>query len=133
MRKDLHNTMNFRPCGDCTGCCIGQLAGEIYGRKMWPGKPCDFLICGKCTIYEDRPVSPCQKFQCAWSQHLFDEDMRPDKIGIMVSVETAKDGSQFLRLVEIVPHPPQESYARIFEHAKRLGAKTVISHYTEYK
>jgi hypothetical protein len=59
--------------------------------------------------------------------------MRPDKCGIMVSVETGNDGVQFLRLIEIVPNPPQESYKRIFEAAKMLGARTVVNYYTEIK
>lgn len=126
----MNEQITFRPCGECTGCCIGQLAADIYGRKMWPGKPCDFLVKGICTIYQDRPQSPCRNFQCGWSQHLLPEDMRPDKCGIMVSVETNSDGSQFLRLVEVMPDPPQETYKRIYEAAKILGAKTVISRYT---
>lgn len=122
--------MNFRSCGECTACCSGQLAGEIYGHKMFPGKPCYFLKGKKCSIYENRPVSPCQKYQCAWSQHLFHEDMRPDKIGLMVSVETKDSGEQFLRIVEITPNPSQESYRNIFKTAQKLGAKVTINYHS---
>lgn len=124
--------MNFRPCEECNGCCSGQLAADIHGRNMHSGKPCDFLLKGLCSIYEDRP-RVCHSFQCGWSQHLLPDDMRPDKCGIMVSVETTKDGEQFLRLIELWPNPPQESYKKIFEAAKMLGARTVITHYTEQK
>ena len=130
MREDVHSSVNFRPCGDCTACCSGQLAGEIYGHKMFPGKPCHFLMENKCSIYESRPTSPCKTFQCAWSQRLLDEDMRPDKIGLMVSVET-KGKEQFLRIVEVVPKPPQESYQRIFRAAKKLGSRVTINYYSE--
>lgn len=33
---------------------------------MYPGKPCHFVSDVGCRIYEQRPVSPCRKFVCAW-------------------------------------------------------------------
>lgn len=129
MRKDVHSSLKFRPCGECTACCSGQLAGEIYGHIMFPGKPCHFLKNNRCSIYENRPTSPCRTFQCGWSQYLFDEDMRPDKIGLMVSVER-NEKEQFLRVIELTPDPPQESYQKIFNSAKKLGARVVITYYS---
>lgn len=55
-----------RQCGDCTACCQGWLPGEAYGRHFFPGKPCHFLECNGCTIYEQRPESPCQHYNCEW-------------------------------------------------------------------
>jgi hypothetical protein len=43
--------------------------------------------------------------------------------GLMVSVET-KGKEQFLRIVEVVPKPPQESYQRIFRAAKNLARES---------
>lgn len=117
--------MNFRSCGECTGCCSGKLAGEIRGHKMYDGKPCFFLKEGKCGIYNERPHSPCRTYQCAWSQHLFYEDMRPDKIGVVVSVEVDAEG-QFLKAVKLWDQVPEESYDRIKECAKMLNARLVI-------
>lgn len=55
-----------RECGNCTACCEGWLEGEIYGYKMFRGRPCHFLGCDRCSIYEQRPEKPCRQFNCVW-------------------------------------------------------------------
>lgn len=114
--------MSFRPCGDCTGCCSGKLAANIYGHEMYDGKPCHFLKRGKCSIYNDRPHSPCRTYQCAWSQHLLDEDMRPDKIGLIVSVQNDEEG-QYLTVTKLWDEVPEISYKRVKECAEKLDAR----------
>lgn len=86
---------NFRPCDDCTICCQGWVAGNAYGSKFYPGKKCDFLVTNKCTIYPARP-SMCKNYQCAWTQHLLPEWMRPDKSKILVSVQDWTKGQYLL-------------------------------------
>jgi hypothetical protein len=39
------------------------------------------------------------QFQCAWSQHLFPEWMRPDKSNALISVEKNQTGEQYLKVV----------------------------------
>lgn len=77
-----------RVCGTCTACCEGWAAGNIYGHEMAPGKPCHFLNLKdhRCSIYERRPVSPCQKFECGWlaADSPFPEHYRPDKLGVIL-------------------------------------------------
>ena len=74
-----------RPCGECTRCCEGWLRANIKGHKIYPGHACYFL--GKnCTIYKDRPASPCQTYNCEWKINKdFPEWMRPDISNVIVT------------------------------------------------
>ena len=89
--------MEFRPCGDCHECCTGKLVGNQYGNLMYPGRPCAFLLKDGCGIHGSRPKE-CRSYQCAWSQNLFPEWMRPDKTDALISVEV-KDGKQYLKVI----------------------------------
>ena len=71
----------------------------------------------------------CRDYQCAWSQHLFDNDMRPDQIGLMVSVENGLDNEQFLKVIEVWEHVPAESYVRLKEYVDKLGTDVVYVKY----
>ena len=73
----------------------------------------------------------CRKYQCAWSQGLLDEDMRPDKCGIMVSVGDAEDGSQYLRVVELNPDITPGTYEKLDECVKSLNTRWVGIKYDE--
>ena len=74
-----------RECGECTACCQGWAEGEIRGHRMFAGQHCHFLADGACTIYEERPQSPCRNFVCGWlmAGSLLPEDFRPDRIGVI--------------------------------------------------
>jgi hypothetical protein len=76
-----------RSCGDCTACCDGWLAGTIRGHAMAPGTPCHFRGEGGCTIYAERPASPCRSFVCAWLApgSPFPEELRPDRCGVIIA------------------------------------------------
>jgi hypothetical protein len=75
-----------RACGRCTACCEGWAAGEIRGHAMYPGRHCHFLREGHCTIYDERPVSPCRNFVCGWLAEVesFPEAFRPDRLGVII-------------------------------------------------
>ena len=75
-----------RHCESCTACCEGWAAGTIRGHAMHPGLHCHFLNDKKCTIYSERPVSPCRNFVCGWlaDESPFPEEFRPDKIGVIM-------------------------------------------------
>ena len=79
----LHAT---RRCGTCTRCCDGWLEGEVRGHRMFPGQRCHFVADAGCTIYAQRPQSPCRGFVCGWMQPESDlpDDWRPDRIGVIV-------------------------------------------------
>lgn len=102
----------FRPCESCHACCSGILSGNTYGNKYGNSKPCVFLVNKLCSIYNDRPNS-CHKYQCAWSQNLLPEWMRPDKCGLLVSVEIDSNNQQYLKVVEMKFPIDYDSYNEI--------------------
>lgn len=111
----------FRACGDCKACCEGQLIGQAHGNFFGCGKACVFLTDAGCGIYDNRP-KVCRGFQCAWSQHLLPEDLRPDKCKLLVSVVKNKD-EQYFQIIELDLHVSFDYYKRIEEHLKPLGAR----------
>jgi hypothetical protein len=88
----------FRSCGDCTACC-SWLVGDAFGWEFGCGKSCKFLEEGKCGVHKARP-EVCRNYQCAWSQSLLPEEMRPDKYNILISVENNHMG-QYLKVLPI--------------------------------
>lgn len=90
----------FRPCGDCTVCCEGHLIGKAHSNYFGQGRKCVFLVKKECTVYQDRPDT-CRKYQCAWSQRLVPDWMRPDQSGVMISVQVNSQGQQYLKAIEI--------------------------------
>lgn len=92
--------MNFRECGECTECCNGNLELEVHGNYVGKSKPCPFLGENNCGIYEKRP-NTCASYQCAWTQYILPETMRPDQCGVLVSVEFDQNQKQFLRVIEL--------------------------------
>jgi hypothetical protein len=77
-----------RECGTCTACCDGWMVGTIRGHEMSPGTPCYFVHPehGGCTIYEERPQSPCRNFTCAWMlpDSPFPDNFRPEQLGVII-------------------------------------------------
>lgn len=112
--------MPFKPCGECTECCDGNLIGKSYGNDFYKNKPCIFLVNKKCSIYKNRP-QVCRSFQCAWTQNLLDDDMRPDKCGIIVSIEADEFGKQYFKVIETNDKSSFETLKRIDDITKELG------------
>jgi hypothetical protein len=75
-----------RDCGSCTACCDGWMAGTINGHDMKPGTPCHYVREGGCSIYAERPESPCRTFACAWvvADSPFPDEFRPDRLGVII-------------------------------------------------
>lgn len=111
--------MEYRPCGDCTACCTGKLIGNAYGNPFNPSKKCVFLVEEKCSIYTTRP-DLCRKYQCAWSEYLLDEDMRPDKCGVIVTNKSIQE-KKFLEVVNLWDDVPYATYKKIEELSKKLN------------
>ena len=88
----------MRDCGSCNACCT-WLIGDAYEWKFGNGKSCRFLCESGCGIHKVRPKS-CEKYFCAWAQELIDEEYRPDKCGVLISVENNEEG-QYLKVLEI--------------------------------
>jgi hypothetical protein len=87
----------FNPCGKCTACCSGVLAGNTYGNVFNEDKQCVFLVDEQCTIYDTRP-EVCRKYQCAWSQGIIPDWLSPIESNVLISVEV-KDNKQYLKVL----------------------------------
>jgi hypothetical protein len=123
--------MQFRPCGECTACCDGNLKSNSHGNVFAKRNPCVFLVHKVCSVYNDRP-NTCRNYQCAWSQQLIDEDLRPDKSGVLVSVENRPNSDkQFLKVMEIKEHVDFETHNKIIQSVERLGAEMEFIGYEE--
>lgn len=109
--------IEFRDCGDCTICCEGHLIGNSYGNRFGNGKKCIFLVQKNCTIYKDRPET-CRKYQCAWTQHILPEWMKPNQCGLMVSVQDEPSGKQYLKAIEIRADVSQNVYDELEKFCK---------------
>lgn len=84
--NSLFNRPIQRSCDGCTKCCEGWLEAEIYGIPMYPGRPCHFKSNSGCSIYENRPESPCKEYQCMWlTSSEIPEWMKPNEINTIVS------------------------------------------------
>ncbi len=95
--------MPARECGPCTACCEGWAEGEIRGHRMHPGRPCHFLAGGpggSCSIYAERPQSPCRNFVCGWLAQgsPFPESFRPDLTGVIIVPMRWRDGPCYVLL-----------------------------------
>jgi Fe-S-cluster containining protein len=91
------------------------LKGSAYGYEFGGGKSCKFLCETGCDVHKARP-KVCEGYFCAWSQELLPEEMRPDKCGVLASVERNGNG-QYLKLTSI----ENEINTDILEYFKEWG------------
>ena len=80
----------MRQCGGCDVCCfvggVPELPKEPHARCPHQG--------GGCGIHasENRP-KVCGAFQCAWLRGIGPDDARPDKVGVMFSINRTERGN----------------------------------------
>lgn len=84
-----------RACGSCTVCCRVL---EIKTLAKPAGTLCEHNTGSACGIYEDRPAA-CAKWHCLWRKvEALPDELRPDRLGVMFSLETAPTSEDpFLR------------------------------------
>lgn len=89
-----------RTCDGCSECCKGWLHGHAMGHDFYPGKKCYYLQ-KTCSIYENRPINPCQTYKCHW---LASDDlpmwMRPDLCGALMTEKQTTNNIQFFVIAE---------------------------------
>lgn len=124
----------FRPCGDCSECCSGALIGNSHGNRFGHGRACVFLVNKTCSIYKHRPQA-CQTFQCGWSQHILPESLKPNKCGVLVSVETdTVSNLQYLKVIEIRPIVEYWVYLEIDKFCKENNTYYIkVSYESNFK
>lgn len=95
-----------RTCGSCTICCH---ALEVKALAKPAGVPCQHSTGTACGIYRDRP-STCAKWHCLWRKiGALPDALRPDRAGVMLSLETdpaANDPFLRVRIVCRAVHTP---------------------------
>jgi len=55
-----------RQCQPCTACCDGWVQMNIKGAEVYPGCPCPHSTGKGCNDYANRPIDPCDNFNCGW-------------------------------------------------------------------
>ena len=115
-----------RECGACTACCEGWAEGEIRGHRMFAGQECHFLAGGSggtCTIYDERPQSPCRNFVCGWllPGSPFPEHFRPDRLGVIIVPMRWRDRAAFV-LLSAGREPDDEMLGWMKPYAQASGS-----------
>lgn len=91
-----------KTCGGCTACCSGTLHGSAHGIDFWKGRPCHFMSCNGCSIYEDRPDDPCKTYECGYLKFgWMPQWMRPDISDVIITQrKTEKNNIPYLEIME---------------------------------
>jgi len=76
-----------RTCEACEECCSVVAVAEL--KKPYHTR-CGHQTGKGCAIYGNHPVE-CRDYRCAWLQGILPEEMRPDKIGILIDAEGGAD------------------------------------------
>lgn len=127
------NGINFRPCGDCHACCEGFLVSTSYGNQFGNGISCKFLCNKECAIYETRP-QVCKNYQCAWSQGIIPNWLKPNKVGVLISVQENNENKQYLKVVEMKPVIEYDVYKTIKDWCDKNNTYYIkIPYYSTFK
>lgn len=89
-----------RDCGDCTVCCT-VLTVDTPDFKKPAGTPCSKLTTQGCSIHAERPHI-CRTWFCAWRRVAdMPDDARPDRSGLLASVNFVREPRNVLEAVSI--------------------------------
>lgn len=89
-----------RKCGECTVCCY---IGAIPELKKPPHTVCKYVkksVCGSCLVHDTIIPKTCSDFKCSWWSGEGQESDRPDKIGVMFSLNRIEN-QIYLLAIEI--------------------------------
>lgn len=91
-----------RNCNGCTACCEGTLWGSALGYNFSRGRPCHYVNIGVgCTVYENRPETPCQVFSCGWLAFAdFPVWLKPSESGVIIQPCHTAGGIPFYSIWE---------------------------------
>jgi len=75
-----------RQCQPCTGCCDGWVQMMINEVEVYPGSPCPHSTGQGCDDYANRPLDPCDNFNCGWiiDNSPLPEWLKPDNAKVIV-------------------------------------------------
>lgn len=96
----LGPVLQDRACGDCTECCT-VLTVDAPGLAKPAGTPCVHLTARGCGIHAVRP-GICRTWFCAWRRVAsLPDDARPDRSGLLVSLNFVREPQNCLEGVSI--------------------------------
>lgn len=78
-------------CGPCAACCVLPPIASI-GKAA--GVPCEKLLPGPrygCASHQHKPAA-CRSFRCGWLAEGWDEELRPDLCGVMLTHVPSRAG-----------------------------------------
>lgn len=105
-QNDLETTLlgpvlSNRSCGDCTICCT-VLTVDTPDFKKAGGTDCVHLAGHGCSIHAVRPHI-CRTWFCAWRRIAeMPEESRPDRSGLLVSLDFVREPSNCFEGVSIM-------------------------------
>lgn len=114
--------MSKRQCQPCTACCDGWVQIKVKGCEAYPGHPCPHSTGRGCDDYENRPVDPCQRFECAWvkEKSYLPEGFKPNECGALVLDGILKwEGLTVDLAVPVGREIPQETLNWLMQFAEK--------------
>lgn len=122
-----------RKCGECRLCCKLLAVGKAEypddfqkPQGEWCKHSCDI----GCAIYATRPKD-CAEYECTWFSGVFEEDDRPDKSKIVVSLEHGESVTDDTGKVVFGPTPVwcvYEWLPGITQHGRAKEIVEVLEH-----
>ncbi len=90
---------------------------------MFAGQHCHFLTAGACTIYAERPQSPCRNFVCGWLMpgSPFPEAFRPDRVGVIIVPTRWRERPAYV-LLSAGQDPDEDMLAWMRANAQATGS-----------
>ncbi|WP_373019526.1 hypothetical protein [Thiomicrorhabdus sp.] len=111
-----------RQCQPCTACCDGWVQISVKGCEAYPGHPCPHSTGSGCDDYENRPVDPCRKFECAWvkADSQLPDSFKPSESGaLVIDGILTWQGLQVDLAVPVGREIPQETLGWLMQFAER--------------
>ena len=126
----------IRSCGTCSVCCYVSKV-DFSEVKKPPHKRCLHVIddridnrTGSCGIFgQDCRPSECQSFICSWLGGMGNEDDRPDKTGVMLSIN-ALNGGTWIFAIETKENAIKTTGKNIvLDVVKKVNLPMIVSSY----
>lgn len=112
-------------CGTCTACCV-LLPIVALGKQA--GRPCRKLVTAGpepgCSIYPSRPEA-CRSFACGWLAEGWDDDLRPDVCGVMLTHQPCPAGF-VLTAWELTPGTMRAAWDLWVERAREAPIAVIL-------
>jgi Fe-S-cluster containining protein len=95
--------MERRECGECQACCeVIAINGDENCSPSDNYERCQHQCSSGCGIYSKRPEE-CRTYECLWQRGMLtSEEMRPDKLGVLLDRRMTGIGEKGSRPREVI-------------------------------